>query len=76
MDVVTLQVSMNLIMTMRSTCELETYIVAVERIKEYAEAETEVLSLSNSQNFRDEAICTILYFLPGCLLDPQQQTRH
>ena len=33
---------MNLIMTMRSTCELETYIVAVERIKEYAEAETEV----------------------------------
>ena len=42
MNDVTLQVSMNLIMTMRSTCELETYIVAVERIKEYAEAETEV----------------------------------
>ena len=31
-----------MIMSLRSSCELETYIVAVERIKEYTEAETEV----------------------------------
>ena len=38
---------MNLIMTMRATCELETYIVAVERIKEYTEAPTEVIVMSS-----------------------------
>ena len=36
------QVSMNLIFTLRSSCELETYIVAVERIQEYTDAPTEV----------------------------------
>ena len=29
-------------LTMRSACELENYIIAVERIKEYAEHATEV----------------------------------
>jgi len=29
-------------MTIRSSCELETYIVAVERIKEYTELPSEV----------------------------------
>jgi len=33
---------MSIVMTIRSTCELETYIVAVERIKEYAELPSEV----------------------------------
>ena len=29
-------------MTVRSSCELETYIIAVERIKEYTDLPTEV----------------------------------
>lgn len=33
---------MNIIMTVRSSCELETYIIAVERIKEYSELPSEV----------------------------------
>jgi len=33
---------MNIVMTVRSSCELETYIVAVERIGEYAELPSEV----------------------------------
>jgi len=33
---------MNIVMTVRSSCELETYIVAVERIKEYTELPSEV----------------------------------
>jgi len=33
---------MNIVMTVRSSCELETYIVAVERIKEYSELTSEV----------------------------------
>lgn len=33
---------MSIVMTIRSSCELETYIVAVERIKEYTELPSEV----------------------------------
>ena len=40
-----IQVNMSIIMTVRSSCELETYIVAVERIKEYTELESEVRKL-------------------------------
>ena len=38
----TVQINMNIVMTVRSSCELETYIVAVERIKEYTELPSEV----------------------------------
>jgi len=33
---------MSIVFTLRSSCELETYIVAVERMKEYSEQENEV----------------------------------
>ena len=36
------QVSLNLVFTVRNTCDLETYIVSVERIKEYADLIPEV----------------------------------
>jgi ABC-type multidrug transport system fused ATPase/permease subunit len=36
-----LQVNMNIVLTVRSSCELETYILAVERIKEYTELPSE-----------------------------------
>jgi len=45
---------MNIVMTVRSSCELETYIVAVERIKEYTELPTEVS-------------CSSVYILKCCL---------
>lgn len=35
------QINVNILMVVRSTCELETYIVAAERIKEYTEVEDE-----------------------------------
>ena len=37
------QVSWNLVTTVRNTCDLETYIVSVERIKEYADLQPEVI---------------------------------
>ena len=40
--------SIDLTLLLRTTCELETYIVAVERIQEYAEAPREV---------RDRRVC-------------------
>ena len=52
---------MNLIMTRRATCELETYSVAVERIKEYTEAPTEVIVMS-SMCIRESYIFTLMSF--------------
>ena len=40
-----IQVSFNLVANMRITCDLETYIVSVERIKEYADLQPEVIVL-------------------------------
>lgn len=50
---------MNIVMTVRSSCELETYIVAVERIKEYTELPSEV-----SQHFAEffPCFCQIAFF--------------
>ena len=39
------QVNWNLQYTLRSSCELETHMVAVERVGEYIDMETEVSSL-------------------------------
>ncbi len=41
-----LQVSFQIVLTVRSSCELETYIVSVERVKEYSDAPTEVTTLA------------------------------
>lgn len=40
-------------MMVRFSCELETYIVAVERIKEYTEAPKEV-RLKDTHNYRQK----------------------
>ena len=37
-----------IVTVLRTTCELETYIVAVERIREYAEVATEVIEHLNT----------------------------
>ncbi len=39
------QVSFQIVLTVRSSCELETYIVSVERVKEYTDVPTEVSSV-------------------------------
>jgi len=57
---------MTIVMTIRSSCELETYVVAIERIKEYTELPSEVcgdflsllhimwkICLGKDQNARD-----------------------
>lgn len=62
---------MNIVMTVRSSCELETYIVAVERIKEYTELPSEVsqislISFGISENFsfyQDSGLSRFLHFV-------------
>ena len=49
------QVSWQIVLMVRYSCELETYIVAVERIKEYSEVTPEV----------GYALCLLIWLLRG-----------
>ncbi len=47
------QVSTHLVRLIRNMCELETYMVSVERIQEYSGQETEVLAVATQKKVSD-----------------------